>query len=514
MKRIVGFVACSLLFCSCACAMDCRHLAGLHLDKGKITIAGIVSSGFAAEDLPVTKGLPAFCRVAATLKPSPDSNIRIEVWMPVFGWNGKFEGTGNGGYAGSIDYWALAAGVRAGYAVANTDMGTAPSSALNADALIGHPQKWIDWGWRSTHLMTTAAKRIIKAYYVQAPQKSYFVGCSTGGEQALMEAQRFPDDYDGIIAGAPANDRTRLHTDILWNFAAFDSRPEDRIPPQQLSMITRTVLGACVKLKAVGSDSFFSIDPYTCGWNPASIKCGVDRSTDCLTADQVETVKKIYRGPINPATHQSIYPGLPPGSEFGWSSFAPPDGRPPYASLFRWVFGPNWNWRTFDYSRDVASVDSRLAPILNATNPDLTAFNSRGHKLIMYHGWADWLVSPQESIDYYEAVADMQAKAAREHHETKSQETDTFLRLFMVPGMSHCSGGPGLNSINALPSLDLWVEKGIAPTKIVASRILGSRSVMTRPVCMYPRIPRYHGAGSTNDAANFSCVSPASTSSR
>lgn len=460
------------------------------------------------------KALPVFCRIAVTLTPSSDSDIRMQVWMPVSGWNGKFEGTGNGGYAGYIDYRELAAGLRSGYAVANSDMGTAPSSPRNGDALIGHPQKWIDWGWRSTHVMTIAAKRIIRAYYKKSPRYSYFVGCSTGGEQALMEAQRFPNDYDGIVAGAPANDRTHLHMDILWNFATFEEEPGDRIPPQKLSMITHSVLHACKKLKVVGSDNFFSIDPYSCHWNPASLMCGAHNADDCLTANQVESVRKIYSGPTNPITHQSIYPGVPPGSESGWNSFVPQNGKPPYASLFRWVFGPSWNWRTFDYSRDVALVDQRLAPMLNATNPDLRAFKSLGHKLIMYHGWADWLVSPQESINYYEAVADTQAKAARKLNKSKYKETENFLRLFMVPGMAHCGGGAGLNSIDALPSLQLWVEEGIAPRKIIARRIVGRTTVMTRPTCPYPQIPHYRGIGATTVASNFSCVKPVSTGIR
>lgn len=514
MRKIVGAVACGFLFCSYASAMSCKRLTQLHLRGTIITHADIISSLSSAKDLSITKALPAFCRVAVILAPSPDSDIRMQIWMPVSGWNGKLEGTGNGGYAGSIDYRELAAGLRSGYAVANSDMGTAPSSSMNADVLIGHSQKWIDWGWRSTHDMTIAAKLIIKAYYRQAPYKSYFVGCSTGGEQGLMEAQRFPDDYDGIVAGAPANDRTRLHMDILWNFEVLNKQQDYGIPPGKLQMITDVALRACANLKVVRSDAFFSIDPYDCHWNPASIICRSGESNNCLTADQVESVNKIYRGPIDPVTHQLLYPGLPPGSESGWRSLVLSDGGPPYASLFRWVFGPNWNWRIFNYSSDVTSVDARLASMLNAINPNLSAFKSRGGKLIMYHGWADWLVSPQESIDYYDAVADTQGGIARAHHETKYEETGDFLRLFMVPGMAHCSGGPGLDSINALPALDLWVEKGIPPKQIIAARVSGNNRVMARPVCPYPEVPRYHGVGATTVAAHFSCFSPVSTGVR
>ncbi len=457
------------------------------------------------------QGLPPFCRVAATLMPSPDSSIRIEVWMPVSGWNGKYEGTGNGGYAGRIQYHSLAAGLRLGYAVANTDMGTAPSTGLDGDALIGHPEKWQDWGVRATHEMTLAAKQIIQAYYNREPRHSYFRSCSTGGEQGLMEAQRFPDDYDGIVAGAPANNRTRLHMEIFWNFAVSHKNPADNLPSAKLPMITQAVLHACSASKAVPSDNFLT-DPSTCHWDPQALLCKAGDAGDCLTAEQVKTVRSIYQGPTNPATHVSIYPGVPRGSEFGWGDFLQAT-TPPYDALFKWVFGPTWNWRTFDFNRDVASVDARLAPVLNATNPDLSVFKAHGHKLIVYHGWADWLVPPQESVNYYENVVDAQANAAESHHRDKNEETQEFFRLFMVPGMSHCSGGPGLNTIDAFPSLELWMEKGVEPKEIIAQRRTGSATEMTRPVCPYPQSARYIGTGDTNKAANFFCADPGPRSS-
>lgn len=352
---------------------------------------------------PPIQDLPSFCRIAVTLMPSADSKIRIEVWMPTSGWNGKFEGTGNGGYAGSIAYGELAAGLRRGYAVANTDMGTSPTAGENDDALIGHAEKWADWGWRSTHEMTVAAKIIINAYYGKKPRFSYFTGCSTGGEQGLMEAQRFPDDYDGIIAGAPANNRTRLHMDILWNFSVARKSPANYLPAAKLAIITHAVLNACAASKAVPSDNFLS-DPSNCPWDPQSLMCKAGDAPDCLTAEQVVTVRNIYGGPSNPATGALLYPGLPRGSEFGWNSLMPQTAEPPFGSLFKWVFGPSWNWRTFDFNRDVTTIDARLAPLLNATNTDLDTFKAHGHKLIVFHGWADWLVASQESINYYESV--------------------------------------------------------------------------------------------------------------
>jgi feruloyl esterase len=507
MKPVFFFAFCSILFCRIASAANCEGLATLPLPHATIGTAELVPAGtFTPKGPAPIHDLPAFCRVAAVLKPSPDSNIRIEVWMPVSGWNGRYEGTGNGGYAGEISYDALADGLRRGFAVANTDMGTAPSSPENGDSLIGHPEKWTDWGWRSTHEMTVAAKRILRAYYGRNPARSYFASCSTGGEQGLMEAQRFPYDYDGIIAGAPANNRTRLHMDILWNY-----KVAERIPADKLPAITRAVLQTCASEKAVASDGFLS-SPSDCHWDPGSIVCKSGDAPNCLTTAQAEAVRSIYDGPENPVTHASIYPGLPRGSESGWQDLISRAKNAPYDSLFKWTFGPTWNWRKFDFNRDVAKVDAKLAPVVNATDPNLHTFKTHAHKLLTYHGWADWLVAPQESVNYYKSVEDTQTRAAARHHRSNAEETQEFYRLFMVPGMSHCGGGPGLNTLDALPALELWVEKGIAPQKIIAKRMNKNTVEMTRPVCPYPQTARYNGTGNPNDAANFSCIASGSKS--
>jgi feruloyl esterase len=515
MKYQVALIFGIALVSRFAGAVTCENLTTLSTAEMKVTLAAVVSSSGSAAQLPPDIGtLPPFCRVAATLTPSPDSAIRIEVWMPISGWNGKYEGTGNGGFAGGIDLGALAAGLRRGYAVANTDMGTAPPSGGDADALIGHPEKWLDWGTRSTHEMTLAAKKIVAAFYASAPRHSYFVGCSTGGEQGLMEAQRFPDDYDGIVAGAPANNRTHLHIEILWDSVVSTRDAGSTIPPDKLSLITHAALKACPESKAVLSDDFFSYDPSACHWDPQSLVCKADGASQCLTQEQATTARDLYQGPIDPVTHQAIYPGVPLGSEFGWSALGPKDDQPPFASLFKWVFGSDWNFRAFDFSRDVSLMDTRLAQMLNATNPDLTAFKARGNKLIVYHGWADWLVPPQESINYYEQVANAQAKAARSHHRVKEEETNDFYRLFMIPGMSHCAGGPGLNTVNVIDSIESWVETGVAPAKIDAARVDNGATSMTRPVCPYPQTARYLGTGDTANASSFSCSNSNQSSAR
>lgn len=513
MRYLITIILSIMLLCLNAAADTCNAIAALPLAHTAITMTKIVPAGFEREDSQSFSDLPAFCRVTATLTPSSDSNIHIEVWMPVSGWNGKYEGTGTGGYAGSIAYGELADGIHHGYAVANADMGTSPATGFNGDALIGHPERWVDWGWRSTHEMTIAAKQIIHAYYGREPKYSYFTGCSTGGEQALMEAQRFPDDYDGIVAGAPANDRTNLHMAILWNYAVAERNRADYIPAEKLQAITRAVLHSCRVEKAVNSDTFLS-NPSDCHWDPQTILCKTVDAPNCLMAQQVTTARKIYSGPQNPATHASIYPGLPRGTEYGWESLMPKTGGPPYDSLFKWVFGPAWNWRSFDFDRDVTAVNAELASKLNATNPDLAVFQANGHKLIVYHGWADWLIAPQGSINYYKSVMHAQSKAAADNGRSAAEETQGFYRLFMVPGMAHCGGGPGLNTVNMLPSLELWVEKGVAPQKLIAKRIAAGITEMTRPICAYPQAAHYRGTGDRNDAANFSCIGPSDKTRR
>ena len=504
--RAIALLLATVVLCAPIFATTCESLVHLTLTHGSVTSATPVApDAFIVDDSHPIPKLPAFCRVAATLTPTPDSNIHIEVWMPTLDWNGKYEGTGTGGYAGRINYNSLAGGLRRGYAVANTDMGTSVPAKANADLLVGHPERWIDWGWRSTHEMTIAAKLIVQAFYGREPERAYFDGCSTGGEQALMEAQRFPDDYDGILAGAPANNRTHLHMAILWNYAAGRRTPTGDIPKAKLPMITEALLNACTEAKVLASDAFLT-NPENCQWDPDALLCKSGDAPDCLTPEQVAAARKIFSGPVNPRTHQSIYPGVPRGSEFGWPELMPQTGNPPYTSLFKWTFGADWDWRTFDFDHDVATVDSKLASTLNATSPDLNAFKARGHKLLMYHGWSDWLVPSPESINYYKSVVATQASAASSHHRSDDQETQTFLRLFMVPGMSHCGGGPGLTDVEPLSSLELWVEKNIAPEQLIAWREENGKILMTRPVCPFPQTTRYNGTGDTSQAASFSCV--------
>ncbi len=478
-------------------ARTCESLTGLSLANAAITkVESISTTSFTPAGGTPLNDLPPLCRVVLQLTPTPDSNIGVEIWLPLNGWNGRFEGTGNGGFAGRIVYASLAAGVKHGYAVANTDMGMAPPPGGDASVFIGHPERWTDWGSRATHEMTVAGKQVVRAFYGRNSRHAYFAGCSTGGEQALMEAQRFPDDYDGIAGGAPGHNRTGVHTSILWNYAVAHRDEAAGIPAGKLSLLTNAVVAACDAKDGV-RDGVLS-DPRICGFRPEALQCNGPNRDDCLTAAQVDTVRKFYSGPTNSRTGQHLYPGMQPGSESGWKYYFA-NTPPPYAAIFRWVFGAEWNWKNFEFDRDFDKMNAQLASSVNATNPDLSRFRKAGHKFILYHGWADWLVVPGESIAYWEAV----------RNQDKTERTSDYLRLFMVPGMQHCYGGPGADKFDALESVAAWVEHGVAPDKIIATKYVDGDPAkgvaFSRPLCPYPQEAKFNGEGNPSGAQSFHC---------
>jgi feruloyl esterase len=505
-------------------AEACASLKDLKIDDTTIASAESVPAGsFTAPDKKSYANLPAFCRVTATVSPVPDSAVRIEMWLPEDGWKGVFEGTGNGGYSGGFNFPILAAGLRRGYAVVNTDQGTAPASALNGDAVVGHPVKWRDWGFRSTHLMTVAGKQIASAFYGKHSARSYFTGCSTGGQQALIEAQLYPADYDGIAAGAPVVNRTHLHAAFVWSRQAAERSPGSVLGHDKLMLLKKAAVASCGP-GAAASDTFVA-DPLHCAFDPASLVCKAGDAPDCLTPEQAETAARFYAGPKNPRTGESIYPGWPRGSEgpaFGWGL---EEGDPPlslkepaFDSLFKWVFGPTWDWRSFDFDRDMAEVDAVLGSDVNgATVANIDAFKARGGKLLIYHGWADSIVNPLGTVAFYETLAKAQGGA---------DKLQGAARLFLLPGVEHCGSGGGdgpdaVGSEHGLPApegdadhdvlaaLAQWVETGTAPEKLIATKYQGDdptkRIVMQRPACPYPKKARYAGSGDTNAAASFVC---------
>ncbi|MBT9332822.1 tannase/feruloyl esterase family alpha/beta hydrolase [Paracidobacterium acidisoli] len=483
-----------------AAARTCASLASLQLPDTAITLAADVpAGGFTEAPGPRAPfaALPAFCRVTATLRPTADSDIRIEIWLPeAKGWNGKLEGAGNGGWAGSINYDDMAASLARGYAASSTDTGHTGGRASFA---VGHPEKLIDFGYRSIHLMTMTAKAVIAAFYGSAPKLSYFAGCSSGGRQALMEAQRFPDDYDGIIAGAPTNNWTRLMFGRIWVAQSTLSDPASYIPPSQYPMIHQAVLAACDKLDGV-KDGVLE-DPRRCRFDPSVLACKGAANASCLTKAQVEAVDRIYSPAKNPRTGEEVFPQMERGSELVWSTLA---GGPEPIRLaddyFRYVVfnQPQWDFRTLNFDGDVTKALDRDGGVLTANNPDLRPFFAHGGRLIQYHGWTDQQVMPRNSIHYYESVAARvgQAEAAEDY------------RLFMVPGMNHCGGGDGTSHFDMLTALEQWREQGRAPESVPASHTTDGRVDRTRPLCPYPQVARYRGTGSTDEAANFSCALP------
>jgi feruloyl esterase len=534
-----------------ALASPCTNLqSSLALEHTTITSATDVTGGSFTPpgSAPIT-GLPPFCRVTATLTPTSDSVIKIEVWLPETKWNGRFLGTGGGGFQGVITYSELANGIIAGFASANTDLGTGVSGcsplfcgsdgnkgnvfaidfgdpATSSTGLFGHPERIKDFGYRAIHLMTVRAKEITSAFFSQAAQKSYFAGCSTGGQNALMEAQRFPNDYDGILAGAAAFNRTHLHIAALGTWQNAHASPARFIQPGQMTVINKAVLAACVGQDGGAKTDQFLTDPRDCHFDPKVLQCsGGNVPPACLTADQVTTMRNYYAGTIDPVNGDVINPGYERGNETDnvlalGLEFAENLPEPAFDGLFYWVYGAAFgiasspvNFANFDFHKDVDTVDDQLAKVLNATSTDLSEFRAHGGKLIMYHGWADPLIPSQSSINYFNALVkgdgDHPMPARLDDDDPSLKRTQGYARLFMVPGMFHCSGGPGPNVFDALTPLVTWVESGTAPQTITATKFVNDTPpavAMTRPLCVYPKVAKYNGNGSTSIAANFTCV--------
>ena len=408
-------------------------------------------------------------------------------------WNGKFEGTGNGGYSGALDFAAMQKALSEGYATAGSDTGH-PGDDLKF--AVGHPEKIDDWGWRAVHAMTEAAQFLVRDEYGKLAEHSYFTGCSTGGHQALMEAQRFPADYDGIVAGDPGNNRVRLNIGFLWSWLALYKDAASALPATKLATINRAAIASCDATDGL-KDGLIS-EPLRCKFDPQELLCKGSDNGDCLTQSQVEAVRKIYGGAKNPRTGEQIFAGWARGSELGWAGYFVGHPEPARVDFWRyWVFGdPAWDPRSFDFDKDVAAADSAMAAI-NANNPDLKAFQARGGKLVMYSGWADPVVPPGDVVRYYDAARQSMGGTS---------VTQNFFRLFMVPGMGHCGGGPGPAAFDALDALDKWVTARAAPDKIVASHASNGSVDRTRPLCPYPQVARWNGTGSTDDAKQFACV--------
>ena len=496
---ILGVAVIGARLTGTSAAQTCESLVSLKVPNTAITLAASVPAhGFSRQASgpaqPAVTNAVAFCRVAATLTPSPDSDIKIEVWMPLSDWNGKFQAVGNGGWAGTISYPAMSEALARGYATASTDTG---HTGGDGSFVLGHPEKFVDFAWRSVHEMTARAKTILEAFYGNPARRSYWNGCSTGGRQGLMEAQRFPADYDGIVAGASANPRTRLNAAGLAMHQTLWRNPASVIPAAKYSLIHEAVLDACDANDGV-KDRLIQ-DPTRCRFNADALLCKGDDAPGCLTRPQAEAVAEIMT-PVKTRSGVEVFPPREPGSEIGWGLlFAAPDPQPLVADTFKYLVykDPNWNWRTFDLDRDLQKAEASPETLAaDAIESNLQPFVQRRGKLLMYHGWSDALVAPLASVNYYNSVLDRMGGAAA---------TAEWIRLFMVPGMGHCRGGDGPNTFDAMSALDDWVENAKPPERIVASHATNGRVDRTRPLCPYPQLAVYKGTGSIDDAGNFAC---------
>lgn len=554
-------------------AARCAALVGTPLMSGRVDQATYVPAGShiaanvlqpadasgSAEAAAPRAPLPAFCRVQGTATPTPRSRIGFEVWLPATSWNSRVHMVGNGGYSSEIRLTLLGNILRSGAVAVATDTGHQSDDKLLGDLQFGinNPDAIGDWGHRAVHESIDAGKRLIKAYYGRAASHAYFSGCSTGGHQALMEAQRYPTDFDGIIAGDPGNNRTNLNLAFMWLFLQ-NHEPGDNKSPilnrNALLTVNRAVIAQCDKLDGV-VDGVVT-DPRQCHFNPAVTLCKPGQTSECLTPRQVRAVQAVYDGPRRRGSGEVLYPGWAAGSEFVtgqgasmgwdlyWANLKKPE-EPQRVDYFRyWAFNdPSWNWWNFDWDKDVDRARATLGPEIDAVSPDLTAFRKRGGRLIMFSGWQDPVVSPYDTIGYYRQVMKRYGGAA---------QTQSFARLFMVPGMEHCAGGPGATNFassvrDSTPlqpdadhdislAIEKWVETGVAPTAVIAAKYANRGEppapvpdkgpislvptisddpqkrmvVFTRKLCPYPAVGTYSGRGDTKVAANYICSVPRS----
>jgi len=484
-----------------ASGASCETLGALALPHARITAAERVEAGAfsvpgAAQQNPVFKQLPAFCRVAATLTPSPDSNIEMELWLPADNWNGKFLAVGNGGWAGNIEFNALAAGLRRGYAAASNDTGHQDDGARFA---LKH-ERVVDFGYRAMHEMTVQSKALVGKFYDRAPRLSYYQGCSTGGRQGMMEAQRYPEDFDAIIAGAPVYNQVHLNVSQTALQVEMLKNPSRLLPASKVTLFANAVMAACDAQDGV-KDNIIG-QPQSCTFDPAVLMCKAGDADDCLTGPQVESARQLH-SPVKRKSGTVVYPGRAPGVETGWAARIPVPGKPMnplWGDMPRFLGhrDAGWDVMSFDLERDLA-LTLKNASFIESSDPDLSKFKARGGKLLLWHGWADPGPSPFNTIDYHAQVV-----------KTLGGPQEDWMRLFLLPGVAHCGGGVGPDQADFLTALERWRENGTAPTQIVASRNTGrsNLSPMTRPLCPYPQVAKYTGKGSTDEAQNFACSAP------
>jgi feruloyl esterase len=530
LKSLLPLIPAALLTCGAlpAAAASCEDLARVALPNTTITLAQSVAAGAFTPPVPswasaFMRSTPvpvAFCRVGGNIRPTKDSDIKFEVWLPVSGWSGRYESVGNGGFAGSIRYDSMLNPLLGGSVVASTDDGhDAPAiGPTSADWAFGHPEKIVDHGHRAVHLTAVAAKAITAAFYGRPAAHSYFVGCSKGGQEGFMEAQRYPEDFDGIVSGAAANQWTDLFSSFMWTENLNLANRESYLSPDDLAKIGAAVSAAC---DTGSAKSGFVSDPLRCEVAPASIG---------LTPAKLRTYQSIHQGPKD-RSGKPTYAGQAYGGENpGWGdTISANNFEAAETEAQMSMYGANfyrnfvyqdkkWTFHGFDLEKGRADAERIIGPIMNAEDVHFTKFKARHGKLIQYAGMVDSIVTPLSSVKFYQAVVAAQGQKSDPAALARTQE---FYRLFLAPGVGHCGGGPGPNQFgqaggvgdaehDMVVALEQWVEKDAPPTRIVATKFVSDDKAkgvaMTRPLCLFPQVAKYKGSGAVTDAANFACT--------
>jgi feruloyl esterase len=440
---------------------------------------------------PAAPALPEYCRVRLLLTPSSDSHINAELWLPSTTWNGRFMAVGNGGFGGSIQGFSeMQNALRLGYATSGNDTGhDTEVDGPNGMFALGHPEKIVDFAYRAMHEMTATSKSIIQQFYGRPQQYSYYKGCSTGGRQGAMNAQRYPDDFDGIIAGALANRHIQMHTAGVARSIELARHPEGQISPATAQMVTQAVLNACDTLK-----EGFLTNPRACTFDFKKLACapGAAASESCLTPPQLKTVETYYGG-LHNSKGELIFSGQALGNPLPALRGATDQPGGGFDTVRIWGFqNAGYDWHQFDLDRDMPIINSKVG-FVDAVEPDLSKFKAHGGKLLLYAGWSDTGITPENTVLYYENL------------KKKMGPQDDFARLFMVPGMGHCRGGDGPNTFDTIGAMEAWREKGVTPIQLTG---FNPQTSLTRPICSYPQYTRYKGTGNIKDAANWTCAAP------
>jgi feruloyl esterase len=495
---------------SAATAADCARLAHLAFVRTTITDAVVVAAdslNMAGRIDPPGMNLagrpmdaahnPAFCRIRAVVRPGPQSAVKSEIWLPLTGWNGRFLHVASFGWGGTINTGALLTGVQEHYATATNDTGHDPAvDGEGGRFAMGPRDKLLDYAGRANHGMTIAAKAMIRSFYGRAARWSYLVGCSLGGLQGLQAARHYPADYNGIVSGAPPNPIVAFNAAQVWPAYLINQNPARALSAAKLALVARATIAACAS--PVGRAQGFVEQPDRCAFDPAALRCTGADSDDCLTAPQVEMVRLIHRGPVNPRTGATIFMGPPKGSEDELGMFVRRQPMEVAADLFRYAafHDPDWDFGAFDYDRQYQAAVAKLGPLLHV-DADLSAFLRRGGKLLFYIGWNEYH-NPVDLAAYYRRVlAHAGSRAARNQ-----------VRLFMIPGMGHCANGPGCDTFSKIGVIDAWVARGDAPDTIITSKYAGGAVVRSRPICAWPNVAQYRGSGDIARADSFVCTTP------